>query len=231
MNRFPATTPLARRLHRQGRDESGSVMVEFAPVLPLFLLLLFALIDFGRLGYEYVMAAKATDLATRIAVARPPVCEGVPEVNERPKDPPRVPPRFGTACGSGPDVCAVPDPTRTTCIGTSTNATASEIWARVDGLMPSNTTVENLLFSYDHDPKLGFLGGPYVPVVTVEIIGPGKFLPGIDDPPRLEFQFVSPLGALATFAGGNGDEIRSSITFPSMSTSLPAEDLALGTSG
>jgi hypothetical protein len=217
MNRFPEITPLARRLQKRGRDESGSVMVEFALVLPLFLLLLFGLIDFGRLGYEYVMAAKATDLATRTAVARPPACPGVPEANARGSVTGLVvPPRFGTACGSGANVCAAP--VTVTCTGTSTNATASEIWARVDGLMPSNATVANLRFSYAYDPNLGFLGGPYVPVVTVEIT-------------ELEFQYVSPLGALATFAGGDWDGFRSSITFPSMSTSLPAEDLALGNSG
>ena len=41
------------------RDESGTTLVEFAVVLPLFLLFVFAMIDFGRMGFEYVLANKA----------------------------------------------------------------------------------------------------------------------------------------------------------------------------
>lgn len=88
-------------LYRAMRDERGGVLVELAMVLPVFLLLLFGLIDFGRMGYEYVMASKATDVAARLAVARPPVCPGVAERNERGSTGALpVPPRFGTACGS-----------------------------------------------------------------------------------------------------------------------------------
>ena len=58
------------------RDESGTTLVELAIVLPVFLLLFLGLIDFGRLGQEYVMAEKAMQLAARTAVVRPAACAG-----------------------------------------------------------------------------------------------------------------------------------------------------------
>lgn len=197
-------------------DESGSVLLELAMVLPVFILLLFGLIDFGRMGYEYVMASKATDMAARIAVTRAPACPGVAERNERGTASFSVPPRFGTSCGSQPNICAVP--VTVTCTAALTNPTAAEIWARIEPLMPSYATPANLRFRYNTDPNLGFLGGPYVPVVTVEVVG-------------LDFRFASPLGAMANFAGGSWVGFSARVPFPAMSTSLPGEDLASGEAG
>jgi hypothetical protein len=72
-------------------------------------------------------------------------------------------------------------------------------------------------FQYDFDPNLGFLGGPYVPRVTVEL-------------QNLNFTFATPLSGLAALAGG-GQGPGATLTFPTMSTSLPGEDLALGDQG
>lgn len=204
------------RERRLVADESGSVLLELAMVLPVFLLLLFGLIDFGRMGYEYVMASKATDMAARIAVTRPPACPGVAERNERGTASVSIPPRFGTPCGSLANICAIPE--TLTCTAALTDPTAAEIWARIEPLMPGYATPANLRFSYAADPNLGFLGGPYVPVVTVEVVA-------------LEFRFASPLGALANFAGGSWLGFAAQVPFPAMSTSLPGEDLALGEAG
>jgi hypothetical protein len=69
---------------------------------------------------------------------------------------------------------------------------------------------------YTFDPNLGFLGGPYTPIVTVDLVD-------------FDFQFITPLGALANLAtGGTDSEIPNAITFPNMSASLPAEDLDQG---
>lgn len=199
------------------RDERGGVLVELAVVLPVFLLLLFGLIDFGRMGYEYVMASKATDVAARLAVTRPPVCPGVAERNERGSTGALpVPPRFGTACGSAAGVCATP--ATVTCLASLDDPTVTEIWGRIEALMPGYAAPENLRFSYSADQNLGFLGGPYVPVVTVEVVD-------------LDFRFASPLGALSSFAGGDWAGFSPTIPFPAMSSSLPAEDLALGEAG
>lgn len=212
------TRPIAHRPApaRIMQDEDGAALVELAIVLPVFLLLVFGLIDFGRMGFETVMAEKATDMAVRLAATRPPACTGVPETNARgPVAVGAVPPHYGTSCNAGSDVCA--DAGTVSCIGDPANATVLEIWDRIAGLMPSNATPANLRFSYAYDEDLGFLGGPYVPVVTVEITD-------------LQFRFASPLGALAALAGG-ASAIGSTAPFPAMSVSLPAEDLAQGNNG
>ncbi|WP_253746456.1 MULTISPECIES: hypothetical protein [unclassified Ruegeria] len=105
-----------------------------------------------------------------------------------------------------------------TCLGDATNATASEIWDRVSPLLPPGTAISAMQFTYDFNSNLGFLGGPYTPMVTVEL--------NLND-----FQFVSPLAALANAAGATNSIISSTAGYSNFSVSLPAEDLALGESG
>ncbi|OYX42323.1 MAG: hypothetical protein B7Z02_12330 [Rhodobacterales bacterium 32-67-9] len=205
-------------LRRFRRDEDGTTLVELAIVIPLFLLIFFALVDFGRMGAEYVMADKAMQLASRIAVVRPPACASVPTFNPRAVVAPNtVPPAFGTKCASGGAICASPAPV--SCVGSPGDPTAAEIWTAISPLMPQGSSVGDLWFEYAFDPNLNFLGGPYVPVVTVEIR-------------NLNFQFVTPLGGLAALAtGGAGTGPGTTLPFPAMSMSLPGEDLDLGENG
>ena len=197
-------------------DDSGATLVELAVVLPVFLLLYLGTIDFGRFGAEYVLGQKAMQIAVRTAAVRPPACAGVPASNLRGTVPAgTVPPRFGTLCNAGGTVCA--DPGTISCTGDVTNPTAAEIWGIVSPVLPSTATPANLVFRYDYDPNLGFLGGPYVPVVTVAL-------------QNLNFQFATPLGGLAALAGAGGGP-GATIAFPAMSMSLPAEDLAQGENG
>lgn len=203
------------RIARFVKDARGTTLVELGVVLPIFLLIFFGLIDFGRFGAEYVMAEKAMERAARIAVVRPPACPGVPRVHQRgPVAPNTVAPRFGTKCSAGPNVCAAVG--TITCAGNAGDPTVSEIWAAISGLLPRSATEANLSISYTSDPQLGFLGGPYVPVVTVEL-------------QNLNFQFSSPLGGFAAMAGAPNTNIPgSTLPFPAMSVSLPAEDLGNG---
>ena len=208
-----------RRLRRLRRDDRGSALVEYAISVAMFLVLFFALLDFGRLLYNWVMAEKAMQMAARIAAVRPAVCAGVPESNERGAS--KLPTRFGDACSSGDDVCAGDASDDISCDGATESATATEIWTAVADILPPNATRANLLFTYGYDREMNFLGGPYVPVVTVEL-------------QDLSFDFVSPLLGLAQVAAGQTVteyDPWKGIPFPSMSVSLPGEDLALGENG
>ncbi|WP_096787456.1 TadE/TadG family type IV pilus assembly protein [Rhodobacter sp. CZR27] len=202
------------RIARFGRDEDGTTLVEMAIVLPIFLLIFLALIDFGRLGADHAMAQKAMERASRIAAVRPPACPGVPTTNLRGGSPSLLP--FGTMCDAAADLCAPVG--RITCPGEAGNATAAEIWGLIGPILPPDATIANLSFTYDQDEALGFLGGPYVPVVTVELEG-------------VTFRFVTPLAALAALAGAGNSTLPMTLPMPRMSVSLPGEDLALGENG
>lgn len=208
----------SKRAQRFHRDESGTTMVELAVVLALFLLIFFGLLDFGRLAFHYVAAEKAMLTAARIAAVRPAACAGVPQTNSIGVIAAgTVPPKYGTNCSAGATICV--NPGTITCNGSAANPTANEIWNRISGALPNDATIANLQFSYAYNGNLGFLGGPYVPVVTVQL-------------QNLNFQFVSPMSSLVGLAGATPQPgLGSAIAFPPMSVSLPAEDLAMGNSG
>ena len=215
-------TGRAPYLRRFAADESGTTLVELAMVLPLFFLLFFGLIDYGRLSWHWVGAEKATALAARIATVRGPACPGVPDSYVRGS---ATGAQFGTNCNAGTGICRVP--AEVTCVGSASNATATEIWGRIAPLLPTDATIANLRFRYTPDAdttdgvtqQIGFLGGPYVPTVTVELTD-------------LTFRFATPLAALADLASGiPGSAISNTIAIPTMSVSLPCEDLAVGTHG
>jgi Flp pilus assembly pilin Flp len=206
---------LRAMLRRFRRDEDGASLVEFSLVVLLFLFLLFAIIDFGRLANAWVGANKATQIAARIATVRPAVCPGVPQVNTRPASN-AADVTFGTLCRFGANTCR--NPGEFSCPGVATSETAAEIYEAVRPLLPPGTQIGNLRFRYSYDQNLGFLGGPYVPMVTVELEG-------------IDFVFVSQLGRFIQFLTGNNSNLGSDIAIPGMSVSLPGEDLALGTGG
>ncbi len=201
------------RLRRFRQDENGATLVEMALVMPLLLLLLFGFIDFARLGFTYVMTGKAMDRAVRLAVVVSPPCPGVPEVNARGQSI-ATGLRYGTSCKADAGLCE--NPGIVSCTLAVSHPTANAIWDEIVPLMPANATAGNIVLAYEFTPDLGFLGGPYTPIVTARIEG-------------LDFQFITPLGALAGLArqAGTGT-LGSDFAFPSMSASLPAEALTEG---
>ncbi len=228
-------------LARFARNQQGTTMIEFAISVSLFLLIFFAVLDFGRLAYNWVMAEKAMQRAARIAAVRPPICPGVPRANERPSGP--VLADFihpaGTKCSLEAGLCRAVEPVRCTLNSVSSGdvealATASEIWTAVLPMLPDNATSRNVLLRYEYDERLGFLGGPYTPVITAELVGDatdGDF----DD---FCFSFVTPLSALAAASGAAAnidencnDDANPTIPFPDVSASIPAEDMNLGGRG
>lgn len=207
---------LPRALRTRLTSESGAAIVEFAVALPLFMLLFSGLIDLGRLGFSVVMAKSATDIAVRIAVVRPPACAGVPAMNTRGSTTITPLPSFGTSCSAATGICA--NPGTISCTGDASNPTAAEIWSKVEPLMPYGTTIANLNFSYRYDSDLGFLGGPYVPMVSVSLA-------------NANFQFVTPIWLMAEFYTGQSTGNSTTISLPAVPASLPGEDLAQGVSG
>ena len=225
-----------RRLTRFGRDQSGTTMIEFAICISLYLLIFFAVLDFGRLAYNWVMAEKAMQRAARIAAVRSPVCAGVPRLNQRAISTDGTLPT-GTLCRSAPELCrSVPPAVCTLAASNPGNseslAAASEIWAAVRPMLPETATSANVLIRYEFTPQLGYLGGPYTPMITAELVGAAAGSGGFADFP---FSFVTPLSALAAAAGAddtNGVPTEgATIPFPDVSATIPAEDMNLGGRG
>ena len=212
-----ALVAIRAHLRRFRADERGTTLVELTLALSCFLLILFGMIDYGRLSYHHTTGEKAMHLVARVAVVRPPACAGVPTTNARGPAITTPPPRFGDSCSVTTGACV--NPGEVTCLGSAANPTAAEIWGLVGSGMPPGTTISNLRFRYTFDEDLGFLGGPYVPMVTVEL-------------ENTAFVFVSPLGQLVRLGGGTAPQsLGASITLPSFSVSMPAEDLAQGMDG
>lgn len=205
---------ISAAIRRYRAGEEGATLVEFALVVLFFLFLLFAIIDFGRLAYAWSSAQKATQVAARVAAVREPACGGVPQMNARGAGGAGY--RFGTMCSVGANLCL--DPGTISCTGNPANATVTEIFRRVRPLLPVNATEANLRFTYRYDANLGFLGGPYVPMVTVDLEG-------------LQFEFVSNLGRMIGPLIGTTSTLGADIALPRMSVTTPGEDLALGTAG
>jgi Flp pilus assembly protein TadG len=125
---------ITRRLRELGKDDSGTTLVEFAIVFVIFLVVMFALVDFGRLAYRFVVADKAMQIASRVATVRPAACPGVPESYSRGGSTAEPPYRFGTSCNADSGICN--NPGTITCSGDASNATAVEVWNRIQPLMP-----------------------------------------------------------------------------------------------
>jgi Flp pilus assembly protein TadG len=223
---------ITRASVRIARNEDGSTLVEMAFVLPLFILLFTGIVDFGRLAFHYIAAEKTVQVAARMAATLPSVCD-IPTANLRGTYTDATGPRFGTNCDFAGNVCVEPAAAicdAATPFDTNGQNTATEIWNMLQFAVPNDPTAtfdqSNIAFSYEFDPRMNFLGGPYVPMVTVTI-------------EELPFRFVSPLGALAALVvGGTTKETEALRTategfkiFSDFSATLPGEDLASGSSG
>lgn len=221
------------KIKRFGKDDAGTTLVEYAISISLFLLILFAIIDFSRLGYNWVVAEKGMQRAVRIAAVRPPVCDGVPLVHlisstatgsYRP----------GDLCSTGGGICnSVTIQCRLDEFPTdddgAAQSTSDEMWAALVSLLPQGTTRENVQLTYAYDPRLGFVGGPYIPLITARLVANRD---GPNCSGELCFAFVTPLSALAASAGAsNSSGIPGTIPFPGISVTLPAEDMNHGMNG
>lgn len=229
---------LSLRISRFQQDQSGTTLPEFALCIALFLLILFAILDFGRLGFHWVSAEKAMQRAVRIAAVRPPVCANVPLFHTAGGGSYSA----GTLCRLETGVCSTfSAPACTLNNPESGNqdavATANEIWNTIAALMPPDTNRSNVSLEYSYDANLGFFGGPYVPKITATLVGGDD---ECNEDGELYFKFVTPLSDLAAAAGAaNADSTlpdgceanTKGIPFPNIKATLPAEDMNLGMRG
>jgi Flp pilus assembly protein TadG len=70
---------LRRLLFRFSQNDRGATAVEFAMILPAFVMLLFGIFEFSRLIFVSSSVQWATDRAARLAVLNPEVTVGVIE--------------------------------------------------------------------------------------------------------------------------------------------------------
>ena len=192
------------------RDERGGQLAVFALVIGLLFVVGILIFETTRFSMRGAMAEYATQLAVRIAAVRPPICPGVPDINERAAGSAA---RFGTMCSHASAPCAVP--ATQTCPGVAGNPVVDEIFATIQPLLPVGATPANLQFRYE-PTGLGFLGGPYIPMTSVSL-------------QNLQHQFILPLGQLFApwgGAGGNG-----AVALGPLTATMPGEDLNVGTGG
>ena len=66
----PRRGPIRRLLHRFRQTEAGQSLVEFTMILPLFLVLMFGLVDFGRAIYTWLLFTNAAREGARVAAVQ-----------------------------------------------------------------------------------------------------------------------------------------------------------------
>lgn len=225
------------------RNEAGASLIEYTVVVSLFLLIFFAILDFGRLGFNWVMTEKAMQRAARIATVRPPVTGCAANVPTQHVV--SATGSYGTLCRAGG--CAAPTTPAPSCIlgnvstfsCTSVTTTEAEIWCTLEPILPSNATPRNIRVTYRYDSNLGFAGGPYTPMVEVGVVTAAEVTAGLANAQELRFEFITPIPGLAAIVGGGAMSNISaatstslpSIPFPDLSVSLPGEDLNHGVNG
>lgn len=66
----PRRGPIRRLLHRFRQTEAGQSLVEFTMILPIFLVLMFGLVDFGRAFYTWMLVTNAAREGARVAAVQ-----------------------------------------------------------------------------------------------------------------------------------------------------------------
>jgi len=198
-------------LHRFLIEDDGAGLAEFALIIPLFLALTLGVIEYSVIYYQWIIAEKATLHAVRLAAVRPPICAGVPISNTR-LDPAGTD-RFGTKCslGGGASICA--SPADVTCTGNLANPTFAEIFADISPLLPTGTPASSVSIRYE-SADIGFLGGPYIPVISVELS-------------NIEVSYLTPFANLLIVYGAQVVNF-GTIALPPMRATMSSEDLAMG---
>lgn len=163
-------------------DRRGASAAEFALVLPLLLILLFGIIDAGRLLWELNRAKKATQYGARIAAVVNPVEQAIADEQFIGKVVGGTTLLQGTvipASAMGPVICqTATDVASVTCDSTASGLTSPKsvdtaafgfIFNRMDVMFPQ-IEPSNVVVTYEGS-GLGYAGNPYgadvAPLITV----------------------------------------------------------------
>lgn len=206
------------------KDEGGAALVEFTAIAAVFFFMLFAAVEAGFLTMWWNQTEKAVGRASRELIVRPPLAANVPTLRGKNPNRDSTTIRFGALCGgdASTNACgtvatrsctiAVADGS-TTCADTTA---AAAILERMRGLSPlalQPGRPGTVTVTYT-DTGLGFVGGPYVPTVTVRVTG-------------LRYPFFA-MSGLSALLGGDG---ATGVDMPAIAVTLVGEDLAAGTQG
>jgi hypothetical protein len=183
------------------RDERGTAMVETTIVFPIILLTTLAILEFGNLFAQWILAEKATEMGARFAITSTMAATAVPDCGVTTTQP------LGTPCRLVPGS----DTWTSTCSagGAGCNAAAfNAIVAQMQGVYarvaPANVVVEY------RGTGLGFVGrGTPVPDVTVRL-------------QNMTFTFVAMGGLVRNLFGG---QLGDTIQMPDFRATLTGEDL------
>jgi Flp pilus assembly protein TadG len=209
------------------RDESGAALIEFTAAVFTFFIILFGVVEFANVFYQWNAATKAVQLGARLAAVSDPVSSDLLTLTgmEDGALPGATMPAFDRVCNSdsitgatGACTGGIYDATsaaamqtivfgrcqtgvdcpRTTCVGSGANIGMCNIFTRVT---PLNVSVR---YQYTGLGYAGRPGGP-VPTITVSLIGTTP----------LTYDFIL-IGGLAGL---------SSMQLPSFATTVTGEDL------
>ena len=202
------------KLRGLGRASEGAVMVEFSIVILLLLTVTCGMVDFSMALYQFNNASKAVELGGRLAATSDPVAGP----NASPSYFSTLAPRsaFNIVCSGATAACTGGGTYDATAMKnivygrgkTACGAVAAgQLAAMCDvypGITPSNVIVTYRQSAYASS-GLGYAGrtGGPVPTITVEVTG----LP-------FDFVFLNHLLGLST------------LTMPSMKTTITGEDLS-----
>jgi Flp pilus assembly protein TadG len=212
--------------HKLLRDNSGSVLVEYTIVFPIFILLILATVDVASMLSEWSLASKAAYIGARTAVVADAVANGITNLTYDST-------KTGQLCfvpSTGLSSGACPAITATSCTGTSSgvsctggnNTAFTLIFNRMKAIYPklqrTNVTVSyaspstpttTYPLGFNGEPNGAGTGGALPVNVTVTINNDGSM--------THQFFFIGPI---MNFFGGF---FPNAVAIPQFATTLPSE--------
>jgi len=188
------------------KDTRGATLIEFSLILPILFALIFGIIDFGYVLYQYNAAVKATQVGAQYAATHNSLVTNLNDCG-----PASFSDRAGTDCAAvaGYSSWSVTCPGGGNCDG----AVMTEILTAMQGVY-ANLEPGDVSIEFSGEPGLGYLGrGRPVPAITVSIN-------------NLTYDYIA-IGAFVNLLSGSTG-FSSSIQISTARTTVIAEDLREG---